>query len=136
MNKKQFTHVGELLISHFTSTAPALLALGLFLAGSTRTSATLLYATSSNDNVIYSDDSLIPNSRVMYFTALKSPDCLMFDTLGNVIYTALSAGEVRSYNPNTAVDSLISSGLNGPADMALEPGGQTMLVSEYLCRQD
>ena len=55
----------------------------------------------------------------------------MFDSMGNVIYTALSAGEVRSYNPNTTADSFIAGGFNKPADVALEPGLTTMLVSEF-----
>ncbi|MBA3960470.1 MAG: hypothetical protein H0X40_01015 [Chthoniobacterales bacterium] len=63
--------------------------------------------------------------------ALQSPDSLMFDAMGNVVYTAINAGTVHSYNPNTLVDSVISSGLSSPADVALEPGGNTMLVSEF-----
>ena len=57
----------------------------------------------------------------------------MFDSMGNVIYTALSAGEVRSHNPNTTADSLIASlgSSSLPADVALEPGLTTMLVSEF-----
>jgi DNA-binding beta-propeller fold protein YncE len=55
----------------------------------------------------------------------------MFDTLGNVVYTQLFSGQVRLYNPNTSSDSLIASGFNGPADITLEPGGNSMLVSEF-----
>ena len=105
-------------------------ALSLLLLGTERAPGTLLYATSSSDNKIYQVDT-VTNAVTPYFTAVQSPDSLMFDTLGNVIYTALSAGTVRSYNPNTLVDSLITGGLNGPADVALEPGGTTMLVSEF-----
>ena len=117
MNKKQFTHIWESLISLFRNAAPALTALGLLLAGNERTSATILYATSSSPSAIYQDNSLVPLSNTLYFTPLKTPDSLMFDSMGNVIYTAISAGEVRSYNPNTTVDSLVASGLPGPPFM-------------------
>ena len=130
-NKRQTTRKREPLISVSRKAALTVAVLGLLLFGSQRADATILYATSSSNNVIYQDNSLIPNSATPYFTALQSPDSLMFDTLGNVIYTALSAGTVRSYNPNTVVDSVITSGLSGPADVALEPGGNSMLVSEF-----
>ena len=55
----------------------------------------------------------------------------MFDSSQNVIYTRIITGQVRLYNPTTLTDSLIASGFNGPADMALEPGGNSMLVSEF-----
>jgi len=130
-SNSQTTRTREPLISLSRKAALTVAVLSLLLLGSQRAGATILYATSSSNNVIYQDNSLIPNSATPYFTALQSPDSLMFDTLGNVIYTALSAGTVRSYNPNTVVDSVITSGLSGPADVALEPGGNSMLVSEF-----
>jgi sugar lactone lactonase YvrE len=54
----------------------------------------------------------------------------MFDPAQRAIYTLHYAGEVRRYDPSSATDTGIASGLNFPADIALEPGGNTMLVSE------
>src|SRR5262249_14226079 len=58
-------------------------------------------------------------------------DSLVFDPMGRIIYTALNAGQVRRFNPVTMVDQLLASGFSMPADLALEPGGNSVLVSEF-----
>ena len=131
MNPNQITETKKIRGAFLKNIAFVTIVFGLSLLGAKLAPATLLYATSSSDSKIYQVDTLTGAPVSAYFTALQSPDSLMFDSMGNVIYTALSAGNVRSYNPNTAADSMISSGLSGPADVSLEPGGLTMLVSEF-----
>jgi len=58
------------------------------------------------------------------------PDGLLFDSSGRIIYTLL-AGQVRRFDPNTNTDELLAGGLSTPADLVLEPGGQSILVSEF-----
>jgi len=57
-------------------------------------------------------------------------DSLVFDPSGNIVYSGISAGVLRIFNTTTMADSLIASGFNGPRDVALEPGGTTVLVSD------
>jgi uncharacterized membrane protein len=57
-------------------------------------------------------------------------DSLIFDKSGDIIYTLPDAGEVGLYNPHTGSNSLIASGLNIPGDLALDPGGASVLVSQ------
>ncbi len=123
------THIRKLIISVPRKAARMVAVVILFLCGTERAPATLLYAT-AGDGHIYQVDTLA-NTAISYHIAPDSPDSLMFDTMGNVIYTAINVGLVRSYNPNTTFDSVIASGLNGPVDVALEPGGNTMLVSKF-----
>jgi hypothetical protein len=60
------------------------------------------------------------------------PDSLLFDANKNIIYTNLQTGQVRRFNTTTHVDSLIAGGFNDPADLCLEPGGGSLLVSDFL----
>ena len=62
-------------------------------------------------------------------TTGSDPDSLIFDTSGRLIYTVFGANQVRRFDPATSSDTLISGGFSGPLDLALEPGGQTVLVS-------
>lgn len=57
------------------------------------------------------------------------PDSLVFDSSGRIIYTLFGANQVRRFDPVTHVDTLVSGGFSGPLDLALEPGGATVLVS-------
>jgi sugar lactone lactonase YvrE len=47
----------------------------------------------------------------------------------DILYSGGST--IRSYNPKTHVDTLVAGGFNGSADLALDPGGKTVLVSEF-----
>jgi sugar lactone lactonase YvrE len=72
----------------------------------------------------------VANTVSLFLNTSSGADSIMFDTAGRAIYTLHTIGEVRRYDPNTAVDTLIAGGFYYPADIALEPGGNTMLVSE------
>lgn len=57
------------------------------------------------------------------------PDSIVFDSSGRLIYTVFGANQVRRFDPTTSSDTLVSGGFSGPLDLALEPGGATVLVS-------
>jgi sugar lactone lactonase YvrE len=109
--------------------ALAILASSLVLLGSSRAEATTLYATSYPGNQIDAADT-VANTVSLYLLASSGVDSVMFDTSQRVIYTLHSVGQVIRYDPNTAVNTVLASSLTYPADIALEPGGNTMLVSE------
>jgi sugar lactone lactonase YvrE len=71
------------------------------------------------------------NSVTPVFNTIGQAESLVFDTNGNIVYTNLLAGQVRSYNPNTLVDTLLASGFNQTADLALMPSGTSVLMSDY-----
>jgi hypothetical protein len=57
-------------------------------------------------------------------------DSLMFDAQGNIVYDSFSGGTVGRFNVTTLVNSSVTGSFAGPADMALEPGGTSALISD------
>ena len=118
------------LIAACKRAAFAVMVLTVVSAGSGRAVATVLYATSIAGSQIDKVDT-VANTVTTYLTTPSAADSIMFDSSQNVIYTEVTAGEVMRYDPNTFTNTVLASGLNGPADIVLEPGGNTMLVSEF-----
>jgi hypothetical protein len=60
-----------------------------------------------------------------------SIDSLIFDSTGDIIYSIIGTNSIGKYNLDTHSNTILSSGgnFNGVADMALEPGHTTFLVS-------
>ena len=63
------------------------------------------------------------------------PDSLLFDTDGRIIYSEPQAGAVRRFDPSNRSTELLASGMTqnrsfGPHDLALEPDGSSVLVSD------
>ena len=56
-------------------------------------------------------------------------DSLMFDPQGNIVYDSFGGGTVWRYNVTTHANTQVTGAFAGPADMALEPGGGTALIS-------
>ena len=105
----------------------ALFAGSLFVG---RVQAATLYATSISGSQIDKVDT-VANSVTTYLNTPSAADSIIFDASGNVIYTELYTGQVIRYNPNTTISTTLASSLSTPADMVLEPGGNSMLVSEF-----
>jgi sugar lactone lactonase YvrE len=110
-------------------TVVVLVALVIVSIGSGSASAATLYATSIAGSQIDKVDT-VANTVNLFFGTSSGADSIMFDSQQRAIYTLHFAGEVRRYDPSNATDVGIASGLSFPADIALEPGGNTMLVSE------
>jgi hypothetical protein len=109
-----------------------LASLALLLGGAGRSAAgQLLYVTSLPGQQILTADTGT-NVVTPVFNTVGTPDSLLFDTQGNIIYTNLGAGQVRSFNTTSHVDSVLASGFNDPADLALTPDGGSVLVSDFL----
>src|SRR3984893_15082523 len=106
--------------------------LALLLAGTGRASAgQLLFVTSLSGQQILPADTGT-NVVTPVFNTVGQPDSLIFDTVGNIIYTNLQTGQVRLFNVTTHTDTLIAGGFSDPADLALEPGGKSILMSDFL----
>jgi hypothetical protein len=58
-------------------------------------------------------------------------DSLILNSQGQMIYSASNAGQVWLYDPTTGANTLLAGGLYNPRDLAIEPGGATMLIANY-----
>jgi len=59
------------------------------------------------------------------------PDDLTLNALGQLIYSVPLLGTVNRFDPTTGINSVLVSGLKYVRDLAIEPGGQTMLIAVY-----
>jgi DNA-binding beta-propeller fold protein YncE len=114
-------------MKHLTGIAAAL---ALLLGGAAQARAEMLYATSQLGSQIgiWKVDTAANTSSLLFRTQ-QVPDSLIFTTDGNILYSALDVGQVRLFNTTTHVDRLVASGLGVPLDLALDPGGKSVLVS-------
>lgn len=104
------------------------IAIGALLLPQLSASADILYATDLNGGRIVSVDT---NTNIVTTLAnVPSPDSLVFDNLGRIVYTSFNSGQLRRYDLRTSTDSLIASGFANPVDLTLEPGRNTVLVAE------
>jgi DNA-binding beta-propeller fold protein YncE len=106
--------------------------LAFLLGGAARARAEMLYATSqlSSNPSIWLVDTTANTSSLLFHLA-RNPDSFVFTPDGNILYTALNAGQVRLFNTTTHADTLVASGLNTPLDLTLDPGGKSVLVSNF-----
>ena len=86
----------------------------------------LAYISGGTD--IWAWDTTTNTNSVLTNTG-TSLDSLMFDAQGNIIYDSFSGGTVGRYNVTTTANTPVTGSFAGPADMALEPGGTTALIS-------
>ncbi|MGH9396522.1 MAG: PEP-CTERM sorting domain-containing protein [Terriglobia bacterium] len=70
------------------------------------------------------------NTISLVTTAPAALDSLIFDTHGNIIYSIIATDQLGVYNPNTNSNSILATVGAGAADMTLEPGGNSVLVSD------
>jgi sugar lactone lactonase YvrE len=99
------------------------------LASSGTVHAELVYATSINTGIIYTDDS-VTHIVTPVFNTGAALDSLFFDTSGRIIYSQLNAGRVNAYDPVGGTNVTLASGLTAPIDLALEPSLTSFLVSD------
>lgn len=62
-------------------------------------------------------------------TAIGGLDSLVFDGNGNIVYSIIGTNQLGLYNSITHANSIIANVGAGAADMALDPGGNSVLVS-------
>jgi len=62
----------------------------------------------------------------------SSLDSIVIDSQGRFIYDESGTSELHRYDPMTLLDTTIAStGLNAPQDLVLDPGGNSILVSNF-----
>ena len=90
---------------------------------------TILYATQPFSNQISAVD-ITTNTITPVILNSHTSDGLIFAPNGNIVYTGSGDGTVHMFNPVTKVDTVLATGMSNPADLTLEPGGTSVLVSD------
>lgn len=103
----------------------ALTAGSLLLPG--QSNATTVYVSTLFSNTIEKVDT--DTQTVTVVAPAYSPDSLLFDSQGRIIYTNYGGGEVRRIDLTNNTDTVLASGLSHPVDMALADGGSVLYVS-------
>jgi len=67
---------------------------------------------------------------ILYNIGAK-PDDLTLNAQGQLLYSIPSLGEVDLYDPARGTNSVVVTGVKYARDLAIEPGGQTMLIAIY-----
>jgi DNA-binding beta-propeller fold protein YncE len=71
------------------------------------------------------------NSVSMVTNTGGNVDSLIFDPLGNIVYSSICCSSLGRFNTSTLTNSVLNSAAGpGVADMTLEPGGNSLLVSD------
>jgi hypothetical protein len=91
----------------------------------------ILYG-SANGTSLFKFDLTTDTFTTILSTAFSpvSPDSLVVDSLGRIIYTSDSNGTVHRVNADGTGDVVLASGLVVPKDLVIEPDGLHALVSE------
>jgi hypothetical protein len=116
-----------------TVRAALLLVAIAFLAAPGKASADFLYASDLDHGQIYKVDK--STGTLLQTIPVSEPlDSLIFDSQGDIIYSAYSVGgvgQLRMVNPTVGIssDTLLATVGNLAVDLALVPGGNSVLVT-------
>jgi sugar lactone lactonase YvrE len=121
-------------VKHAPKSLKAVLLVGMALltltGGAAWAGDIVLYATNEPGGQILSVD-LTTNTVTPLLNIAANPDSLIFSG-GNVLFTEVNQGILADYNPGTNTVTNIATGFLQPRDLALEPGGNTVLVSDFV----
>lgn len=98
-------------------------------------SAQQLYITNEGSAVIQLLDLNTSALSVLYTVGVGkafNPDDLTLNSQGQLIYSVPNQGTVNLFDPKTGTNTILTSGIGGARDLAIEPGGQTMLIAKYV----
>lgn len=87
----------------------------------------LAYITGGAD--IWTWDTTTNSVSVLTNPGIGGLDSIIFDAQGNIVVNSFSNSLVDRYNLTTGVNTPVTGSFVGPADMALEPGGTSLLIS-------
>lgn len=89
-----------------------------------------LYATSEAAQQLVQVNMQTGAVTVLFNTA-STPDSVIVDASGRLIYTTQKIGTVSVFDPSTGTNSVIVGGLSYPRDLIFDPGATTLLVSNF-----
>ncbi len=120
---------------------PALLTLIALVVAPGQASATFLYAAAGSLNTVYSYDTTTNAVTPLFQTPNGPPDDLIAAGPGRILYLdqgttvpegtpAPPTGQLRLHDFTTGTDTVIAGGFQRPADLVLDPSGQSVLLTE------
>ena len=71
-----------------------------------------------------------PKTLVTIANTGTNPDAVILGPYQQIIYALTGTGAVHSFNPYTRTDATLATGLSSPANIVLEPGCKSILVSD------
>jgi streptogramin lyase len=89
-----------------------------------------LYATSETAQQLV-EVNMSSGVVTVLFNTISPPDSLIVDSSGRILYTTQKIGTVSIFDPKTGSNSIIAAGLSYPRDLIFEPGGTSILVSNF-----
>ena len=109
----------------------------LILTVGSASADTVIYATSRENSQLLKVNLTTNMVTVIKTTGINPPDSMVVDSLGRLIYdlTDPLASELHRFDPIANTDTVLATGANGlsdPQDIVLEPGGNSVLVSNFL----
>jgi len=105
-------------------------ALALILCTAQRSWSQKLYATSEAAQQLLEVDMSTGGVTVLFDT-ISTPDSLIVDAQGRILYTTQKVGTVSIFDPSTGSNSMIVGGLSFPRDLVFDPGRSSVLVSNF-----
>ena len=96
-------------------------------------SVATLFATSRDNHQLLQADIGTKRLAVLRMTA-DTPDSVVVTAQGRLIYDEPVVNELRCLDPTANTDTLLAgfdNGINSPQDLLLEPGGTSVLVSNF-----
>jgi glucose/arabinose dehydrogenase len=91
----------------------------------------LLYATNEVSAQLLEVNMSTGVVTTLFSNIGANPDSLLVDSRGRIIYTVEKSGDVDIYDPSTGLNSVLATGFLYPRDLVFDPGGATLLVSNY-----
>ena len=119
----------------------ALLATIIVIGSQGRATAGTLYASTGSLNAIDSVNTTTGVVTTLFKTSNPNPDDLITVGPGQILYLdqgttlpegqlAPPTGQLRMHNFNTHTDTVIAGGFRRPADLVLDPGGRSVVLTE------
>jgi len=89
-----------------------------------------LYISSEGQSSLQLLDLNTSKLTTLYQIGAK-PDDMTLNSAGQLIYSVPNWGTVNLWDPTTGVNTVLATGIPGARDLAIEPGGQSMLIAKY-----
>lgn len=70
------------------------------------------------------------NTNTQVVGGLITPDSLIFSSPTTIVFSQVNTGSVNQVNTDGSGNTMIANGFNFPEDMAVDPGGQSVVVSD------
>ena len=111
-------------------TFKAIFALIIFCLVVLPISAQSIYIANESQSLLERLDFSTGGVTILYNIGAK-PDDLTLNSQGQLLYSIPSLGQVNLYDPVSGANSVLVTGVKYARDLAIEPGGQSMLIGIY-----